>query len=152
MRPTPRRTPCRPLFATQEEYDAFRARHNASTTRQRRTSALRAAPPIWASTPAPPPPSWRSSPQTADCSTPTTHSNLGNPVAIVLEQLKEIYRAVRRPDPASRGSGRHRLRRGPDQKRLLLRPGPGGDGGPLQRRRATSTPMWTSSSTSAART
>ena len=69
-------------------------------------------PPGWASTPAPPPPSWPSSPRTGDCCTPTTtptttklalitgdggllytyyHSNLGNPVAIVLEQLREIY-------------------------------------------------------------
>ena len=80
-----------PLFESQEEYDAFTARHNAST-----------------------PPKVDVATYTGDAylgidagSTTTKialiapdggllytyyHSNLGNPVAIVLQQLKEIYR------------------------------------------------------------
>ena len=40
---------------------------------------------------------------------------------------------MRRPHHPLRGR-RHRLRRGPHQERLLLRPGPGRNGGPSQRR------------------
>ena len=79
-----------PLFHTQEEYDAFLARHNA--TRPPELDPAAYAGPAWLG---------------IDAGSTTTkmalidekggllytyyHSNQGNPVAIVLEQLKQIY-------------------------------------------------------------
>ena len=80
-----------PLFESQEEYDAFTARHNASTPPQLDIAAYTGDAYLG-----------------IDAGSTTTkmvliapdggllytyyHSNLGNPVAIVLEQLQEIYR------------------------------------------------------------
>ncbi len=60
------------------------------------------------------------------------HSNQGNPSASFCPSCGK-FMPVRRPGdhPGRRG---HRLRRRPHQKRLLLRPGPGGNRGPSQRR------------------
>ena len=80
-----------PLFESQADYDAFAARHNASTPPQLDISTYEGNAYLG-----------------VDAGSTTTkialiapdggllytyyHSNLGNPVAIVLEQLKEIYR------------------------------------------------------------
>ena len=80
-----------PLFESQEEYDAFTARHNASTPPQLDIAAYTGDAYLG-----------------IDAGSTTTkmvliapdggllytyyHSNLGNPVAIVLEQLREIYK------------------------------------------------------------
>ena len=80
-----------PLFESREEYDAFTARHNASTPPQLDIAAYTGDAYLG-----------------IDAGSTTTkmvliapdggllytyyHSNLGNPVAIVLEQLQEIYR------------------------------------------------------------
>ena len=80
-----------PLFESREEYDAFAARHNASTPPQLDIAAYTGDAYLG-----------------IDAGSTTTkmvliapdggllytyyHSNLGNPVAIVLEQLQEIYR------------------------------------------------------------
>ena len=80
-----------PLFETQEDYDAFTARHNASHPPEVDINTYSG-------------PAWLG----MDAGSTTTkvalitedggllytyyHSNLGNPVAIVLEQLKEIYK------------------------------------------------------------
>ena len=80
-----------PLFSSQEEYEAFRDRHNAS--RPPEVDIHTYCGPAWLG---------------MDAGSTTTklalitenggllytyyHSNLGNPVAIVLEQLREIYR------------------------------------------------------------
>ncbi len=53
--PTTAHTP--PLFASEEEYRAFCERHNRATAR-RYTRRITAAMLSWASTAAPPPPSW----------------------------------------------------------------------------------------------
>ena len=80
-----------PLFASQEEYDAFVARHNASRPPEVDVNTYTG-------------PAWLG----IDAGSTTTklaliaadggllytyyHSNLGNPVSIVLEQLREIYK------------------------------------------------------------
>ena len=80
-----------PLFESQEDYDAFCARHNAQHPPEADIHTYTG-------------PAWLG----IDAGSTTTkmalitndggllytyyHSNLGNPVAIVLEQLKEIYR------------------------------------------------------------
>ncbi len=81
-----------PLFQDQAEYDAFlrpAQRHPPAPGGYRTPTP---APPGWASTPAPPPPRWPSSPPDGGLLYTYYHSNLGNPVSIVLEQLKEIYK------------------------------------------------------------
>ncbi|MFQ8984691.1 MAG: acyl-CoA dehydratase activase-related protein, partial [Evtepia sp.] len=118
-----------PLFTDQADYDAFLARHNAKHPRggcehlfRRRMAGHRR----------------RLHHHQGGLISPDGgllytyyHANRGNPVAIVLEQLK---RSTACGETASSSVvGRHRLRRGPDQN-AFLRPGPGGDG-PLQRRR-----------------
>lgn len=78
------------------------------------------------------------------------HSNLGNPVAIVLEQLREIYKLcgsrITIKGAAVTGYGED----------LIKTPSPATPGWwrrwPTTAPPATSTPTWTSSSTSAART
>ena len=79
-----------PLFDTQEEYDAFLARHNAS--RPPETDIHTYAGPAWLGMDAGST-TTKLALITADGGLLYTyyHSNLGNPVSIVLEQLKKIY-------------------------------------------------------------
>ena len=79
-----------PLFDTQEEYDAFLARHNAS--RPPEADIHTYAGPAWLGMDAGST-TTKLALITADGGLLYTyyHSNLGNPVAIVLEQLKKIY-------------------------------------------------------------
>ena len=107
-----------PLFQNQAEYDAFTARHNTSTPPQADIATYTGDAYLG-----------------IDAGSTTTkmalitpdggllytyyHSNLGNPVAIVLEQLKEIYKLLWGPHH-HKGFRRHRLRGGPHQKRFLL--------------------------------
>ena len=139
-----------PLFTSQADYEAFSARHQAMAVPQRWTWPPTPGRLSWASTPGPPPPKWCSLTRTADLLYSYYHSNQGNPVSHRPGAAARNLCPVRRPGdhPGRRG---HRLRRGPHQKRLLLRPGPGGDRGPSQRRPALLPLMWTLSSTSAAR-
>ena len=80
-----------PLFDTQEEYDAFLARHNAS--RPPEADIHTYAGPAWLGMDAGST-TTKLALITADGGLLYTyyHSNLGNPVAIVLEQLREIYK------------------------------------------------------------
>ena len=107
-----------PLFDTQEEYDAFLARHNAS--RPPETDIHTYAGAAWLGIDAGST-TTKLALITADGGLLYTyyHSNLGNPVSIVLEQLKEIYELCG-DRIQHQGRGGHRLWRGPDQKRLLL--------------------------------
>ena len=79
-----------PLFDTQEEYDAFLARHNAS--RPPEADIHTYAGPAWLGMDAGST-TTKLALITADGGLLYTyyHSNLGNPVSIVLEQLKKIY-------------------------------------------------------------
>ena len=79
-----------PLFDTQEEYDAFLARHNAS--RPPKADIHTYAGPAWLGMDAGST-TTKLALITADGGLLYTyyHSNLGNPVSIVLEQLKKIY-------------------------------------------------------------
>ena len=79
-----------PLFDTQEEYDAFLVRHNAS--RPPETDIHTYAGPAWLGMDAGST-TTKLALITADGGLLYTyyHSNLGNPVSIVLEQLKKIY-------------------------------------------------------------
>ena len=79
-----------PLFDTQEEYDAFLARHNAS--RPPETDIHTYAGPAWLGMDAGST-TTKLALITADGGLLYTYyrSNLGNPVSIVLEQLKKIY-------------------------------------------------------------
>ena len=79
-----------PLFDTQEEYDAFLARHNASRPPEADTHTY--AGPAWLGMDAGST-TTKLALITADGGLLYTyyHSNLGNPVSIVLEQLKKIY-------------------------------------------------------------
>ena len=79
-----------PLFDTQEEYDAFLARHNAS--RPPETDIHTYAGPAWLGMDAGST-TTKLALITADGGLLYTyyHSNLGNPVSIVLEQLKKIF-------------------------------------------------------------
>ena len=80
-----------PLFDTQEEYDAFLVRHNAS--RPPEADIHTYAGPAWLGMDAGST-TTKLALITADGGLLYTyyHSNLGNPVAVVLEQLKEIYK------------------------------------------------------------
>ena len=80
-----------PLFTRQEEYDAFVARHNANHPPEVDIAAY--AGPAWLGIDAGST-TTKMALITADGGLLYTyyHSNLGNPVAIVLEQLREIYR------------------------------------------------------------
>ena len=80
-----------PLFDTQEEYDAFLVRHNAS--RPPEADIHTYAGPAWLGMDAGST-TTKLALITADGGLLYTyyHSNLGNPVAIVLEQLREIYK------------------------------------------------------------
>jgi len=80
-----------PLFLTGEEYDDFLARHNASRPPEVEPSAYEG--PAWLGIDAGST-TTKMALITADGGLLYTyyHSNQGNPVAIVLEQLKEIYR------------------------------------------------------------
>ena len=79
------------LFASQEEYDAFLARHNANHPPQ--VDAASYSGPAWLGIDAGST-TTKMALITADGGLLYTyyHSNMGNPVAIVLEQLREIYR------------------------------------------------------------
>ena len=79
-----------PLFDTQEEYDAFLARHNASLPPEADIHTY--AGPAWLGMDAGST-TTKLALITADGGLLYTyyHSNLGNPVSIVLEQLKKIY-------------------------------------------------------------
>ena len=79
-----------PLFDTQEEYDAFMARHNASLPPEADIHTY--AGPAWLGMDAGST-TTKLALITADGGLLYTyyHSNLGNPVSIVLEQLKKIY-------------------------------------------------------------
>ena len=79
-----------PLFDTQEEYDAFLARHNASRPPEANIHTY--AGPAWLGMDAGST-TTKLALITADGGLLYTyyHSNLGNPVSIVLEQLKKIY-------------------------------------------------------------
>ena len=80
-----------PLFDSQEQYDAFAARHNAS--RPPEADIHTYAGPAWLGIDAGST-TTKLALITADGGLLYTyyHSNLGNPVSIVLEQLREIYR------------------------------------------------------------
>ena len=80
-----------PLFTRQEEYDAFVARHNANHPPEVDIAAYTG--PAWLGIDAGST-TTKMALITADGGLLYTyyHSNLGNPVAIVLEQLREIYR------------------------------------------------------------
>ena len=116
-----------PLFTSREEYDAFVARHNQNHLPERTFPPI----PAWptsASTPAPPPRRWCSSPRTAASSFPIT-APTKETRAYRARAAAENLRVVRQAH-SDRRQRRHRLRRGPDQKRLPLRSGTGGDRGP----------------------
>ena len=136
-----------PLFDSQEEYDAFLTRHNAMHPPEVDIHTYTGA--AWLGIDAGST-TTKIALITADGGLLYTyyHSNLGNPVAIVLEQLREIYKLcgsrITIKGAAVTGYGEDLIKNAFSCDAGLVET--------VAHYTATSTPTWTSSSTSAART